>query len=216
MNTNRNVLKIVAAALLMASLPAGAQVLGGSLGGAANGTLGGTLGGGRIGGYGAGSAAGNANAGIDASDTLGAARDRTRHAASETRNVAGSAVGATRSRVESTRGAADASAATASSVGAKTGHRAERAAARARTSAAQDSAVQTSAQPGGGLLLNGSGAASADQHVMRRTVAADGAAGSQTSIDRSGIANSNYGEAGLSMKKDAPVAPTTSEATPSK
>ena len=37
MNINRNVLKIVAGVLLVASLPAGAQVLGGGLGGAANG-----------------------------------------------------------------------------------------------------------------------------------------------------------------------------------
>jgi hypothetical protein len=212
MNIHRNVLKIVAGALLMASLPAGAQVLGGSLGGAANGTLGGTLGGSRIGG--AGSAAGNANAGIDASDTFGAARARTHQAASKTRDVAGSAVGTTRSRVESTPGAADTSAETAASAGAKTSHRAARAAARARTSAEQESAVQTSTRPSGGLLLNGSGGASAEQHVMRRNIAADGAAGSQTSANRSGIANSAYGQAGLSMKKDEPVAPAPAETPP--
>jgi hypothetical protein len=213
MNIHRNVLKIVAGALLVASLPAGAQILGGSLGGAANGTLGGTLGGGRIGG--AGSAAGNANTGIDASDTFGAARARTHQAASKTRDVAGNAVGAASSRVESTRGAADASVGTAASAGAKTSHRAARAAARTRTSAEQESAVQTSAQPGGGLLLNGSGAGSAEQHVMRHTVAADGAAGSQTSANRSGIANSSSGAAGQSMTKDKPVAPAAAE-TPAK
>ena len=74
MNIHRNVLKIAAGALLMASLPAGAQVLGGSLGGGVNGTLGSRLGGFGI--HGASSAAGSANAGIDAADTFGAARDR--------------------------------------------------------------------------------------------------------------------------------------------
>ncbi len=198
----------------MASLPAGAQILGGSVGGGANGALGGTLGGGRIGG--AGSAAGNANAGIDASDTFGAARDRTHQTAGKTRDVAGNAVGTTRSRVESTRGAADASAQTASSVGAKTSHRAARAATRTHASAAQDSAVQTSAQPSSGLLVNGSGEGSAEQHVMRRTVAAEGAAASQTSANRSWIANSTYGDAGVSMKKDKPVTPASAETPPAK
>ena len=214
MNIHRNVLKIVAGALLMASLPAGAQILGGSLGGAANGTLGGTLGAGRIGG--AGSAAGNANAGIDASDTLGAARDRAQQAGGKTREFAGSAVGATRSRVESARGATETSVQTANSAAAKTSHRAQRAAARTRTSAEQSTAVQTGTQPSGGLLLNGSGGASAEQRVMRHTIAADGAAGSQTSADRSGIANSANGAAGLSMKKDAPVAPAPAETPPAK
>ena len=216
MNIHRNVLKIVAGALLIASLPAGAQILGGSLGGGANGALGGALGGGggRIGG--AGSAAGNANAGIDATDTFGAARDRAHQTASKTRDVAGNTVGATRSRVDSVRGTTEASAQTASSAGVKTSHRAARAAARARTSAEQDSAVQTSAQPSGGLLLNGSGGASTEQRIMRRNIAADGAAGSQTSANRSGIANSSYGEAGLSMRKDPPVAPAPAETPPAK
>src|SRR5512143_3581030 len=97
MNIHRNVLMIVAGVLLMTSLPAGAQVLGGSLGGGINGTLGGRLGGAGVN----GNASGAANAGIDASGTLGAALDRTHQAATKTRDVAGGAVGATRSRVES-------------------------------------------------------------------------------------------------------------------
>ncbi|MEO8465288.1 MAG: hypothetical protein ABI640_08095 [Gammaproteobacteria bacterium] len=214
MNIHRNVLKIVAGALLMASLPAGAQILGGSLGGAANGTLGGALGGGRI--NGAGSAAGNANAGIDASDTFGAVRNRTQQAGGKSRELGGSAVGTTRSHIESVRGASQASVETASSTSVKTGRRAARAAERARTSTAADGVVATSAQPSNGLALNGSGEASAEQRVMRRTVAADGAAASQTSVNRSGIANSADGEAGLSMKKDGPMTKTPAETTPAK
>ena len=44
MNLHRNVLAIVAGAALMASLPAGAQLLGGSVDGAVNGTIGGSVG----------------------------------------------------------------------------------------------------------------------------------------------------------------------------
>src|SRR6185295_1374262 len=110
MNIHRNVLKIVAGTLLMASLPAGAQILGGSLGGAANGAFGGTLG---SAGSLNGAAGANGNAGFDASGAFGAARDRTQHAAGKTRDVAGNAFGVASSRVESTRGAADASVQTA-------------------------------------------------------------------------------------------------------
>ena len=76
--------------------------------------------------------------------------------------------------------------------------------------------MQTSTAPSGGLLLSGSGGASAERHVMRRNIAAEGATGSQTSVDRSGIANSSAGQAGLSMKKDEPVAPAPAETPPAK
>ena len=56
MNSHRNVLSIVAGALLMTALPASAQLLGGSVDGAMNGAFGGTIGGAGI--HGAGSAAG--------------------------------------------------------------------------------------------------------------------------------------------------------------
>ena len=104
MNINRNVVKMVAGALLMASLPAGAQVLGGGLGGAMSGTLGGTLGGGGI--NGAGSAAGNGA--FDTSGTFGSLRDRTQQAGGRTHEAAASATGNARSRLDSARGATDA------------------------------------------------------------------------------------------------------------
>ena len=75
MNINRNVLKIMTCALLVVSLPAGAQVLGGNLGGAATGTLGSRLGGASI--DGAAGAAGHA----DASGAVGTARDRAQRVA---------------------------------------------------------------------------------------------------------------------------------------
>ena len=65
MNIKRNTLKIVAGVLLVASLPAGAQVLGGGLTGAAGGMLGGDIGASGI--HGAGSLAGNAGLGADGS-----------------------------------------------------------------------------------------------------------------------------------------------------
>lgn len=212
MNIHRNVLKIVAGALLIASLPAGAQVLGGGLGGGLNGALGGGLGGAGV--NGAGSAAGNANAGIDASDTFGAARDRARQVGGKTREVAGSAVGTASSRIESTRGAADASVQTTQSASTRASRRAARAAAQGSTSVEQTSAAQANTQPSGGLLLNGAGGASAERHAMGRTIAADGVAGSQTSADRSGLANSAYGQGRVSMKKDEPAAPPAPAETP--
>ena len=69
-------LTIMAGALLLASLPAGAQVLGGGITGAASGMLGGSLGASGI--QGAGSGAGNACLGT--SDSFGTLRDRASQA----------------------------------------------------------------------------------------------------------------------------------------
>lgn len=209
MNLHRNVLAIVAGAALMASLPVGAQVLGGSLDGAANGTFGGSLGGAQVNGAGAASAAGRAD--IDASDTFGAARARARHTAGEGRDVAIGAYGATSSRVESARGTAAATVDTTHSVGARASRRAARAASETRssTSIGQASAVQADTGSNGGLFVNGAGEARTEQRAMGRSIAAEGVAGSQTSADRSGLASSGYGEAGLSMNKPQPAAPAS-------
>lgn len=205
MNLHRNVLAIVAGAALMASLPVGAQVLGGSLDGAANGAFGGTFGRADMGG--AASAAGHAD--IDASGAFGATRDRARQAAGESRDVAIGAAGSARSRVDSTRGTAGAAVDATHSVGARASRRAARAAYEAQPNASvgQDSSVYTNTAPNGGVFVDGAGEARAEQRAMGRNVAVDGAAGSQTSADRSGFASSGYGEAGLSMTKQQPAAP---------
>ncbi len=89
---NRNVLKIVAGVLLVASLPAGAQVLGGGLGGAANGALGGGLGQGI---HGSGGIVGGGSiTGPDAVGAAGKARDRVQQAGQRTKDAAGKAKGA--------------------------------------------------------------------------------------------------------------------------
>jgi hypothetical protein len=210
MNIHRNILKIVAGTLLVVSLPAGAQVLGGSLGGAMNGAFGSRVGGASIG----SGAAGAANASIDASDTFGAARERARVAGGRTRELAGNATGAARAGVESTRGAADASAQTAASTGARANRRA-RHAADASFAEEQAGAATMSAQPTGNAVLSGSGEASTQQHVMRHTITADGAATSQASANRSGIASGAYGQTNLSVKKDEPP-PAAAPASPTK
>src|SRR5881394_3174265 len=204
MYVNRNVLKILAGSLLLASLPAGAQALGGGLGGAAGGTLGGTLGGANI--NGAGAAAIGAD--FDASGSFGAVRDRAQQVGGKTRQVAGRAVGTARSGVESARGAADASVQTAHSASVNASHSVE-----ADGAAQAGSASQASIQPSGGAQLSGSGGAGAEQHAMGRNVKAEGAAGSQTSADRSGLANSSDGQVGLSVNKDEPA---SSETPPAK
>lgn len=206
MNINRNVLKIAACALLMVSLPAGAQVLGGSLGGTATGTLGSRLGGAGI--DGAAGAAGHA----DASGAVGAARDRAQRAGRGAREVGASAVGTTRSRAESVRGAAEATVHTGHSAGVDASRRTvdsatyvSNSAAQSSASAAQSGTAQTSVQPNGGVLLNGSGAAGTEQRAMGRSVSAQSAAGIDASGDRSGLSGNANGQAGVSLKKDEPA-----------
>jgi hypothetical protein len=200
MNINRNVLKIVAGALLMASLPAGAQVLGGGLGGAVNGTLGGSLGGGGI--NGAGSAAGSGA--FDTTGTFGSLRDRAQQTGGRTHEAAASATGNARSRIDSTRGATDATVQGAHSASVNASRRASDAANTTQQGATQPSATPAATQPGG-LLLNGSGSAAAEKHVAGRTVSGHGGADSQTGVDRTGLWNNSNGDAGLSMKKDEPA-----------
>jgi len=203
---NRNVLKIVTCALLMVSLPAGAQVLGGNLGGAATGTLGSRLGGAGI--DGAAGAAGHA----DASGAFGTVRDRAQQAGGKTREIGAGAVGTARSRVDSTRGAADATVYAGHSAGVNAGQRAAdsaayvgNSAAQSSASAAHNSAAQTNVQPSGGVLVNGAGTVSTEQRAIGRSVSAQGATGLEASGDRSGLSAGNHSQAGVSVKKDEPA-----------
>lgn len=195
MNIHRKVLSIVAGTLLLASLPAGAQVLGGGVGGAMNGTLGGPFN--RTGIHGA--AAGNA--GVDASDTVGAARDRAARTGNRGRDIAAGAYGTASSRAESARGAAAADAATAQSTGVNAGRRAARSASQTSTIAQAD-AAQASTASSDGAFVGNAGGAGIEQRAMGRRIAADGAAGSQTRGDRSTVTSSSYGEAGVSAQKE--------------
>ena len=199
MNIHRNVLSIVAGTLLMASLPAGAQVLGGSFGGAMNGAFGGPLGGAGV------HSAAAGNAGVDASRTVGATRDRASQAAARGNDIAVGAYGEASSRVESTRGTAAASVETAHSAGmrgVRQSRRAARSAAQASTSVAETGAAQASTASNSGVLVSGASEGQVEQRALGRSVTAQGAAGSQTSADRSKIATGTYGEAGVSVQKE--------------
>jgi len=154
MHTNRNIVKIVASALLLVSLPAGAQVLGGNLGGAANGTVGGAFGRTDV----RGAAGGAGNVGFDASGPAGAVRERADNVRGRTLEAGAGAAGTARSRVDSTRRATTTTAHTAGSVGVDASRRTADSAAQARHSVAQSAAAQSKiepgAQPNGGVLVN--------------------------------------------------------------
>ena len=205
MYTNRNVVKIVASALLLFSLPAGAQVLGGNLGGAATGTFGSTLGRTDIG----SAAHAGGNAGLDASGPVGATRERSDNIGAKTLEAGAGAAGTARSRVGSTRRAPEATAQTASSAGVATSRRATDSAAQARSSAAQSAAAQSSVQPAvqsnGGLLVNGSSAAATEQHAMGRSVSAGSATEWDASRDGSGLEGGAASQTHVSAKKDEPA-----------
>jgi len=201
MKTNRNVLKIVTPFLLMISLPAGAQILGG----AANGTLGGTFGGTDI----HGAARGAGDAGIDASGPVGSMRDRANTVGGRTREVGAAAASTAGSRVDSTRRTTGATAHTAHSVGADAGRRTVDSAGQARNSAAQSAAaqssVQPSVQPNGGLLVNGASATATEQRAMGRSVSADSTADWEASGDRSKLTAGAASQTDVSVKKDEPA-----------
>jgi len=205
MDTNRNVVKIVASALLLISLPAGAQVLGGNLGGAANGTFGGTFGRANI----HGAAHGAAGAGIDASGPAGTLRERADNTGVRSLELGAGAAGTARSRVDSTRRGTDAAAHTAAAVGADVSRRTVDSAGQARNSATQNavaqSNVQPRVQPDGGLLMNGSEATAAEQHALGRSVSAESAAEWQASGDRSRLTGSAASQTDVSVQKDEPA-----------
>lgn len=205
MNTNRNVVKIVASALLLVSLPAGAQVLGGNLGGAATGTFGSTLGRTDIG----SAAHAGGNAGLDASGPVGSMRERGNNLGGRTLEAGAGAASTARTRVGSTRRATEATAQTASSAGASASRGAVDSAAQARSSAAQNAAAQSNAQPAvqpnGGLLVTGSGAAATEQRAMGRSVSAESAAEWEASGNRSALAGGAASQTHVSAKKDEPA-----------
>jgi hypothetical protein len=80
--------------------------------------------------------------------------------------------------------------------------RAARSAAQASASVAETSAAQASAASNSGVLVNGASEAQVEKRALGRSVTAEGAAASQTSADRSKIATSTYGEAGVSVQKE--------------
>ena len=205
MYTHRNVVKVVASALLLVSLPAGAQVLGGNIGGAAGGAFGSTLGGTHIG----SAASAGGNAGIDASGPVGAMRERSDSIRGSTLEAGAGAAGAARSRVGATRQATDATAHAASSTAVAATRRATDSAAQARHSAAQSAAAQSTVRPGvqpnGGLLVNGSSSAATEQHAVGRSVTADTAAGWEASGNRSDLAAGAASQTRVSAKKDEPA-----------
>jgi len=211
MNIHRYVLKVVAGALLVASLPAGAQVLGGGAAGGLNGALGGGLGPQGLGGAGGAGAWGHG--GLDGAGTLGSARDRTQQLGGRTRDAAGNAAGATRSRAEAVRGNSAASVDAAQSAGVSAARNTAEPASQHGTSATPAAAAGPGAtmQPEGGLLAGGGGSAGAEKHAFGHDVTALGSADSQGSADRSGVRYSGNGKADVGVKKNEP-APATEPA----
>jgi hypothetical protein len=186
---NRNVLKIVAGVLLVASLPAGAQVLGGSIGGAANGALGsgGIMGGGSI-------------TGPDVAGTAGKVRERAQQAGERTKDAASNTAGAVRSRVDETRGSASATAQGSAAAGASAAQGAAGAATQSGNTTVNGAASSTTA-PQGGVLFDGASSAGMEKQVLGRDVSASGSAASTGRADRSGINASGAGQADASVKK---------------
>lgn len=173
--SNRNVLKIVAGVMLAASLPAGAQVLGGGLGGAVGGAVGGGLGQG-IHGHGGLTGAGSLDA-PDASVATGKVRDGAKQAGQRTRDKAKNTTDATRSRVQEAKGSAS-------------------------SAASADAALAT--QPGGGML-DGGASAGASKRAFGREASANGNAATTGAVSRDGIAGSSTGQANASVQKSAPA-----------
>ncbi len=144
MKINRNVLTIITGALLVAALPAGAQVLGGGLAGAGNAVLGGGMG--QIGGGGNASVLGN----FDAGSALEPARNRTEAIGSRNREVAAGTTAAAKAKAQQTRATVDGAAQASKSAAAGAG---ESASGAGRTaSASSDSTGALSADRTGASL----------------------------------------------------------------
>jgi len=209
MNIHRNVLKITASLMLVATLPAGAQVLGG--GGALNGALGGGFGAPGIGGTLNGSTGATGNGSFDATGVTGAARERAQQAGGRVRGAATSTTEATRSKAETARNSVATHADVAQAATAEAGHSAGESVTAAGNDASQE-ASPTNPQPQDGLLLGGSGSARAEKRALGRTVSADGNGASETRADRSGVHNTSAGKSDVSVKKDEPVQTETQPA----
>jgi hypothetical protein len=206
MNTKCNVVKMVAAALLVVSTTAGAQILGGGgLGGTVNGALGGSFG--APGAQGTGSIAGEGAFGTGG--IVDGTRGRVQQAGSRVRDTSTNAAANTRSRVESARGATDATAQAAHSASANVSRNTADAA--QQGAAPAQGAESPATQPAGGLLLGGSGSASAEKKAMGRTISADGGGDSMLGVDRNGVQHSHNSRANVSAKKDQPAAAPAAE-----
>jgi hypothetical protein len=198
MNINRNVLKIVAGVLLAASLPAGAQVLGGSIGGAANGALGGGLGQGV---HGTGGIMGGGSiTGPDVAGTAGKVRERAQQAGERTKDAASNTAGALHSRVEGTRGAASATAQGSAAAGA-TAAQGTAGTATQSGNATANGAASSATAPQGGVLFDGASSAGMEKQALGRDVSVSGSGASSGRADRSGINASSGGQAEASAKK---------------
>jgi hypothetical protein len=203
MNINRNVVKIVAGVLLAASLPAGAQVLGGNLGGAMNGALGGGLGQGV---HGNGDIMGGGSiTGPDAGGIAGRVRDHAQQAGQRTKDAATNTAGAARSRVEGARGSASATAQATGSAATAAGSGAAGTASQSGNAATTGAATPPMNTQQDGVLFGGSTSASAEKHTLGRDLSASGAAASEGGVDRSGLRGSSSGQAGVSAKKSDPA-----------
>jgi hypothetical protein len=201
MNIPGYVVKIVAGTLLVASVPAGAQILGAGAGGGLNGALGGNLGAQGLGAAGGAGAWGRG--GLDGSGTFTSARDRTQQLGDRTHQAAGNASGATRSQAQALQGRTAASAEAAQSAGASAARSA------AQTEAQPDApASPATVQPGSGLLLHGGGSAGAEKQAFGHDISAMGSADSEGSADRTGVRHNGNGKAevGVSKQEPAPAA----------
>jgi hypothetical protein len=199
----------VASVLLVASLPAGAQVLGGGLGGAANGALGGGLGQGI---HGSGGIIGGGSiTGPDAVGAAGKARDRAQQAGQRTKDAAAETKGAVGARVEQARGAATATGYATGSAGAAAGRGAVDSA--QSGNGAVNGAASSSASRDG-LLFDGATSGSLDKQVAGRDVIANGSAASNGRADRSGLDAGLSKQANVSAKKSEPAEPAGTTAAP--
>jgi hypothetical protein len=197
MNIKRNVLTLLAGSLLVAALPASAGGLAGSLGGMASGALGGSFGGGL---NGAGSLTGGGR--FDDAGTFGSLHDHAQQVGGRTRDTVGNVAAAGKSRAESAQAA-----------GAATARATKSAAKSTATSTANQDAPQAQARPDG-LLLEGQGAGAVDKQVLGRDVAAQGAGGTRTRADRSGIATDADSDGSVAVTRSPPAAPA--ETAPAK
>lgn len=200
-------LTLMAGAMLVASLPAGAQVLGGGITGAASGMLGGSFG--TSGMQGAGSGAGSA--GLGTADSFGTLRDHASQTAGRAREATAGTAADARSRADSVRGTTAGTAQTAHSAGVEVAKdaKSDAPAPQGNITPAQQGNV-TPASPGGDLLLGGS--ASAEKHAMGRSATAHGAANSETSANRSGFMNSSGSQADIALTRDEPAPAATTPA----
>lgn len=183
MKNHRNVLSAVAATLLVASLPANAQLLGGGASGALGGALGGTAGPGGINGSGVlhGDAAGSL------SGNTGVLRERVRQTAGQARDGAADAAAGARSRAVAAKDAAgNASASVAGS-------------ANGAFTAGREATTPDAASDG--ISLDGEAAGQKDASVRDRNVSVGGRSGGRANVGPRGVNGGVDGGGMVSARK---------------